>query len=167
MKIRFTLAVLTLLLATVAIAWAWLRPPPAPELGFLLLDGGRVELAALRGRPVLLSFWATNCAPCVREAPELARLHRELAPRGFELIAVAMPYDPPLAVRDFARAHDLPYPIAFDLAGEALQAFGVTAIPYNVLVRPDGRIAFARLGDLDFADLRRRIIRFLPARADG
>jgi len=161
MKTRL-FVVLLALLAAAGVGWAWLRPAPAPNISFVLLEGGRLELASLQGRPVLVSFWATTCAPCVREAPELARLYRELHPRGFELIAVAMPYDPPLAVRDFARRYDLPYRIAFDLPGEALGKFRVSAIPYNVLVRPDGRIAFTRLGDLDLVALRRDIVKYLP-----
>ncbi|MBI3575462.1 MAG: TlpA family protein disulfide reductase, partial [Gammaproteobacteria bacterium] len=76
-----------------------LWPVPGPRLvadtEFHLLDGRKLALKELRGQPVLVAFWATNCKPCVEELPDLIKLYNDLHPKGFELIAVAMPYDPP------------------------------------------------------------------------
>jgi peroxiredoxin len=138
-----------------------------PEASFSLLDGRTIALQELRSRPVLVAFWATSCAPCVEEIPDLVRLYRELQPRGLEMIAVAMPYDPPLHVQTFARERGLPYPIAVDTTGAAIRAFGeVRAIPTTYLLDPQGAIALKQLGKLDVDRVRKLVAPFLKAAAD-
>jgi len=136
--------------------------PTAPAVGFALLDGTRLTLAELRGRPVLVSFWATTCPPCVEELPDLIKLYNELHPKGFELIAVAMSYDPPLQVQRFARQHQIPYPIALDVEDKVLRAFGdLRYIPVAFLVSPDGHLVFRHTGKLDIVKARRIISNLL------
>ena len=117
-----------------------------------------VEAVHAHGRPVLVTFWATTCASCVKEIPHLAELYREFSPRGLEMIAIAMAYDPPnhvLAMRD-ARA--IPYPIALDIEGTAARAFGnVRLTPTSFLIGPDGRIVQHNTGELDLADVHGQI----------
>lgn len=143
---------------------AWLLPsralqPPA-RLSFTLLDGNTTSLAALRGRPVLVAFWATTCIPCVEEIPELVRLYREYQPRGLEIIAVAMPYDPPLQVQRFVQKRDLPYPVALDLSGSIGRAFGgVDFIPTSFLLDAHGNVLFRRTGKLDLRRTRQALER--------
>lgn len=140
------------------------RRHAAPEVTFTLLDGGSVALSALRGRPVLVAFWATNCVPCVEELPDLIRLYRELRPRGLELIAVAMPYDPPLRVQSFVRRHQVPYPVALDVSGTAVRAFEkVDFIPIAFLIDPAGDIVLRHTGKLDVERVRKRVVSFAPA----
>src|SRR5690606_26153841 len=82
----------------VTVGLVWLGPwsgEPAPEVNFTTLDGREINLADLRGQPVLVTFWATTCPGCVAEIPHLKNLYSELGPQGMELIAVAMSYDPP------------------------------------------------------------------------
>ena len=108
-----TLAIWAMVAVLAAVAVTWLPhagTETPPEVEFVLLDGRKISLSALRGRPVLVSFWATSCPPCVEELPDLLRLYRDLHPQGFELIAVAAPYDPPTRVQTFAADHALPYP---------------------------------------------------------
>jgi len=139
---------------------------PAPDVAFTLLDGGSASLRALRGRPVLISFWATTCAICVAEQPELAALYRELHPLGLEMIGVAMPYDPPIQVQDFVRTRDVPFPIALDVQGQATRAFaGVSVTPTAFLLDPDGNIVFSQVGKLDTGRVRRIIVRQLETGA--
>jgi peroxiredoxin len=134
---------------------------PAPAATFTLLDGRNFTLAELRERPVLVSFWATTCPPCLEELPDLIRLYDELHPRGFELIAVAMPYDSPLHVRNFVQRHGVPYPVALDVDGGVTRAFGgVPFIPAAFLISPEGRIVYQHTGKLDTAKLRRMIDQF-------
>lgn len=159
-----------MLIAAVAAVAAFLLPARnrhVPEASFSLLDGRTITLQELRSRPVLVSFWATSCAPCVEEVPDLARLYRELKPRGLEMIAVAMSYDPPLHVQTFARERGLPYPIALDTTGAAIRAFGdVHAIPAAYLLDPQGAIALKQLGKLDVSRVRKLVAPFLKAPAD-
>lgn len=149
------------LIAAVAGVAALLLPVrgrSAPDISFALLDGRTIVLQELRSRPVLISFWATSCAPCVEEIPDLIRLYQELKPRGLELIAVAMAYDPPLAVQTFARERGLPYPIALDTTGAASRAFGdVRAIPTAYLLDAQGTIVLKQLGKLDVERVRKLV----------
>lgn len=144
------------------LAW-WLSPARlAPEVAFTPLSRGPKTLAELRGRPVLVSFWATTCPPCVEELPDLLQLYRELKPRGLELVAVAMPYDPPLYVERFTRQHALPWPVALDVDGAVARAFGVAYAPTAFLIGPGGEIVFQQTGKLDTIQARRIIEGLLP-----
>lgn len=75
---------------------------PAPNVAYVLLDGKREELQALRGRVVLVNFWATSCATCVKEMPAIAATYEKYKSRGYETLAVAMSYDPPPGTAAFA-----------------------------------------------------------------
>jgi peroxiredoxin len=147
------------------LAYLWFSPSglkEAPPLTITTLDGRQLQLADLRGRPVLVTFWATSCPGCVKEMPHLVDLYKELAPRGFEIVALAMEYDPPDQVREMVQRRQLPYAVAVDSGGEAAKAFGdVRLTPTHFLIDPQGRIVQQRLGDLDMAQLRTRILGML------
>ena len=150
---------LILLLAVAALASFQLLPPRAAAPDLLLLNGERLPQASLRGRPLLLVFWATNCPPCVHEAPQLAALYRTRRAQEFEIVAVAMPYDPPAKVLAFARAHDLPYKIALDLDGAVTRHYEVGPIPRALLFAANGERVWDRLGALDMGQLRADLAR--------
>ena len=153
-------------LAAAALLWLLVLrgPHPAPDLSFTYLDGRTVALQSLRGRPVLVSFWATTCPVCRRELPELAALYRELEPRGLEVIGVAMPYDPPNHVLEVSKDERIPFPVALDIEGHAVRAFGgITATPTRFLIDIDGNIVLHRQGTMAIADLRKRILELFPA----
>jgi peroxiredoxin len=134
----------------------------APEVEFATIKGERIKLRDLRGHPVLVAFWASDCRACLEEMPDLAALYRDYSARGFQLIAVAMPYDPPNRVLAMAEARQLPYKVALDPLGALTQAFGgVQLVPDSFLIGPDGRIALHRLGRLRAEDLRPRLERLL------
>ncbi len=143
-----------------AAAFAWIGPwtgKTAPDVALQDLSGQQLQLADFRGQPVLLQFWATTCVTCVAEMPHLAKLYRELAPEGLALIGVAMAYDPPQQVRRMAREKDLPYPIALD-DGAIASAFGdVRLTPTTVLIDPQGRVVWRRMGEIDFEQLEARL----------
>ena len=164
MKRRTPLLALLAAIVALAAALTWLLPSstPSKETQFVLLDGRTVSLASLRGRPVLVSFWATSCTPCVEELPDLIRLYHEWQPRGFELIAVAMPYDPPSLVQQFVQQRGVPYPVALDLDGKITTAFGgVPYVPAAFLLAPNGRIELQYTGRLDIAKAERVIAKYL------
>jgi peroxiredoxin len=142
-----------------------LRPAALPDLSYPAIDGRRIGPAELRGKVVLVNFWATSCGVCVAEMPELSSLYRDFAPRGFELLAIAMPYDRADHVLHFAETRRLPFPVALDPMGAAVAAWGgVEATPLSWLVAADGRVVRRWLGRPDFARLRREIEGLLPAR---
>lgn len=161
MKRRDSIAGILAIAVILAVAAVWVAPwqgRTAPEIELTRLDGGRLELASLRGQPVMLQFWATTCVTCVAEMPHLKALHRELAPEGFELIGVAMSYDPPGQVRRMVAEKQLPYTIALDSDGRVANAFGdVRLTPTSVLIAPNGEITWKRLGELDFEALEEQI----------
>jgi peroxiredoxin len=142
------------------------RPATLPDLSYPVIDGRRLGPAELRGKVVLVNFWATSCAVCVAEMPELSRLYREFAPRGLELLAIAMPYDRPDHVLHFAETRRLPFPVALDPMGAAVAAWGgVEATPMSWLVAADGRVVRQWLGRPDCPRLRREVDGLLAARA--
>lgn len=144
------------------LAYLWMSPgglKQAPELSFTTLDGRQVSLADLRGRPVLVTFWATTCPGCMEEMPHLIDLYRELNPRGLEIIGVAMAYDPPNQVLTVVNQRQVPYPITLDIESKAAMAFGdVRLTPSSFLIAPDGRIVLQKIGELDMQRVRREIL---------
>ncbi|MBD3670784.1 MAG: TlpA family protein disulfide reductase [Gammaproteobacteria bacterium] len=131
---------------------------PAPEVTLQTLDGTKVSLSELRGRPVLVNFWATTCPGCVKEMPHLAELYEELSPQGLEIIGIAMYYDPPNQVAALSEARQIPYTIALDIDGAAAQAFGnVRLTPTSYLMSPEGRIVQQKIGELDMQHVERVI----------
>src|SRR5512138_410097 len=95
-------------------AWVSLKPAPAPYVRFATLSGETVSTAELRGKVVLVNFWATWCADCVREIPKMVETWRKYAPRGYEMLAVAVQSDDPRQVAKFAKERALPFKVARD-----------------------------------------------------
>jgi len=134
------------------------RTPTAPSVTFITLAGERITTADLRGKVVLVDFWATTCAVCAREMPRVIETHRAYAPRGFEVIAVAMPYDRPDWVADYAKRKALPFRVALDYDATINAAFGgVDATPTSFLIDKQGRIIQRIVGAPDFDRLRATI----------
>ena len=165
MKLKETL--ITLFAATLlgTLTWLWLAPAglkDSPEITLLTIDGKELQLASLRGKPLLLTFWATSCPGCIREMPHLIELYEELSPQGLEIIGVAMSYDKPSHVLSMRKARNIPYPVALDIHGAAAQAFGnVRLTPTSFLIAPDGRIVFQKIGEMDMPTLRNHILAML------
>lgn len=162
MKLHKETAIAGLALVVVlAFAAVWFMPAglrEAPPLVGQTLDGRTLTLEQLRGKPVLVTFWATTCPSCVEEIPHLIELYRELNPKGLEIIGVAMAYDPPEQVRAMARQRQIPYPIVLDSEERIAREFdNVRLTPTSVLVSPEGRIVQYRLGLLDMPELRNTI----------
>lgn len=166
MKLKDSLIALFAVVLVAALGWIWLSPQGlerAPEISVTTLDGETIDLAELRGRPVLVTFWATSCPGCIEEMPHLIELYEELHPKGFELIGIAMAYDPPNHVAAMRKAKRIPYPIALDIEGRHALAFGdVKLTPTSFLIAPDGRIVRQKIGEMDMDALRAQILGMLP-----
>jgi peroxiredoxin len=137
-------------------------PPgtPAPALRLPGLDGGRVDLAALRGRPVVVNFWATWCEPCVREFPLLRAA--AAAHRADRLAVVGvLSGDRPAAARAFVRRLDATWPVGLDPDTTTAAAWGAVGLPHTWFIHPDGTLASHQLGELTQAGLDRQLAQIL------
>ena len=154
-----------LVVAVVAAAggFLWWKPQAlAPEVKFMTLSGEALATRDFRGKVWLVNFWATSCSTCVKEMPMLSALHREFSGQGFEVVAVAMQYDPPNYVAAFARQHELPFRVALDARNEVAKGFGgVRMTPTTFLIDRRGRIVQEYLGAPDFAKVRALIDQLL------
>lgn len=130
-------------------------PVPAPNAVFKTIKGETLALAELKGKPVLVTFWATDCPACIEEIPQLIALHSQFARQGLTIIAVAMFYDPPNHVLAMAESKQLPYAVALDPNAEHAQAFGnVQFTPATFLIDSNGQVVLQKIGVLDFAELQ-------------
>jgi thiol-disulfide isomerase/thioredoxin len=151
-------ALLVALVVATAVVAGLKRPVAAAEVSFIGLKGERTALSSLRGKVVLVNFWATTCAICLREMPKIAETHEKYRARGLETIAVAMAYDRPDWVFEYAERTRPPFAIALDLQGKAARAFGgVRGTPTSFLLDKKGRIVWRVEGEPDFGELGRRI----------
>lgn len=165
MKRRGKLLSLLALTLLGTLTYLWLAPASlktSPDIDLVTIDGEQLHLASLRGNPLLVIFWATTCPGCIREVPHLIDLYDELSPRGLEIIAIAMAYDPPNQVLAMRNARNIPYYVALDIHAEAARAFGdVRLTPTAFLIAPDGRIVQRKTGEMNPAKLRQKILGML------
>ena len=132
--------------------------PTAPEVRFMTLAGESIMTSQLRGKVVLVNFWATTCSVCLREMPQLAATHRYFAGQGLETIAVAMDYDPPNRVKAYADSKALPFKVALDANGLVARGFdNVRATPTTYLIDRRGEIVRRYLGAPDFTALQAQL----------
>ena len=118
-------------------------------------EGGELALASLRGKPLLINFWATWCPPCLREMPELDRFHREFGPRGWQVLGLAI--DGPTPVREFLARVKVGFPTV--LAGlegtELVNQLGNPqgGLPFSVMIDAAGRVMQRKMGETHFDEL--------------
>jgi peroxiredoxin len=142
-------------LAAAFLAWRTLAArEPAPAVSYTLLDGSKASTEAMRGKVLLVNFWATSCTTCVAEMPQIVATHEKFKSRGYDTVAVAMAYDPPAYVARFAETRKLPFGVAIDNTGAIAKAFGdVQMTPTTFLIDKQGRVVKRYLGAPDFAAL--------------
>jgi peroxiredoxin len=137
----------------------------APDFSYTLLDGSAGRSQALRGKVLLVNFWATTCAVCVKEMPQIVATHRIFQPRGYDTLAVAMSYDPPAYVAHFAESRGLPFGVVIDNTGAIARAWGdVQVTPTSFLVDRKGAIVKRYVGAPDFVALHGLVEQLLKPR---
>lgn len=138
----------------------------APAATFVLLDGSTRTSADLQGRVTLVNFWATSCVSCVAEMPQIVATHEKFQARGYQTLAVAMRYDPPAYVVNFAQTRKLPFDVAIDNTGAVAKAWGdVQLTPTTFIVDKRGEIVKRYVGAPDFNELHQLIDKLLAAPA--
>lgn len=138
------------------------RSEAAPASTFVLLDGSKQTTQDLRGKVTLVNFWATSCTTCVAEMPKIVQTYEKYKGRGYETLAVAMSYDPPSYVVNFAQTRKLPFKVAIDNTGAVAQAWGdVKLTPTTYVVNKQGEIVKRYVGEPNFAELHQLIEKLL------
>lgn len=151
-KILIPLVILGLL---VALFLSLSQKPQAPDVTFTTIEGKKISMASLKGKVVLVNFWATDCPGCVKEIPALVDTYKNYHAKGFEVIAVAMPYDPPAQVLNYVKQKALPFPVMHDGLEEVTQAFGgINLTPTTYIFDKQGNRLQRIIGEIDFTNLK-------------
>jgi peroxiredoxin len=133
------------LMLLTATAFALSPGARAPEIGLRDLDGHSVTMAGLRGKVVLVDFWASWCEPCAAEMPVLERLHQQYRSQGFTVVGVSQDRDV-ANVRQFLGRHDVSFPIVHDAAHQVAGRFSPPRMPSSYLVDRNGVVRYVHQG---------------------
>ena len=134
----------------------------APDVTFTNLKGEKISSQSLRGKVVLVNFWATSCSTCVAEMPSMMATYDKFHDKGLEFVAVAMSYDRPDYVVNYAETRKLPFHVALDLKGQIADAFGdVKLTPTTFLIDKDGNIIKRFIGQPSFPELHALLAKIL------
>ena len=134
----------------------------APASTFMMLDGSKKTTADLKGHVTLVNFWATSCVTCVGEMPKMVDTYNKYHPKGYDMLAVAMSYDPPSYVVNYSETRHLPFEVALDYTGDVAKAWGdVQLTPTTFVVNKRGEIVKRYVGEPDFGELHKLIEKLL------
>lgn len=150
---------LTLVLLALVV-YIWFRPPAwvtdenrvAPAMAVVLLDGSQTSLEQMRGKVVLVNFWATWCPYCRHEMPDMERFYRDYHAQGFEILALSQD-DAPETVRQFMLKENYHFPVAMAEAQHSTAFGGVSKLPTSYLIDKQGRIRNKISGQVHYARL--------------
>jgi len=126
----------------------------APKVAFTDIKGNTITMEQLKGKVVMVNFWATSCTTCVGEMPEMIKTYEKYHSKGLEYVAVAMSYDPPNYVLNFTETRKLPFNVALDVDGQLAKSFGeVKLTPTTYVIDKQGKIIKKYVGAPEFAQL--------------
>jgi len=138
-----------------------LRGHPAPDFTLQTLDGDSLTLSDLRGKAVVLNFWATWCPPCQAEMPELQAAHKAYASGGLVVLGVNQAEDR-ATVQAFLDERGLDFPVVLDSQYEASQRYQVNSLPTTFFIDRDGVIREVVVGQMNAALLKQRLKSIYP-----
>ena len=146
-----------MLLALAALFYrSFSAPFAAPDVTYMNLKGEKISAQSLRGKVVLVNFWAPTCSICVAEMPQMISTYDKYHQQGLEIIAVAMSYDAPNLIVDYAEKRQLPFHVVLDLQDKFAHAFGdVKATPTTFVIDKQGRIIHRYTGKPSFEQLHK------------
>jgi peroxiredoxin len=143
---------------------SWSARDPAPTVTFTGLNGEKITSESLRGKVVMVNFWATSCTTCVHEMPEMVQTYNKYNDQGLEFVAVAMSYDAPNYVLNYAQTRNLPFKVALDTSGEVAKSFGdVKLTPTTYVIDKQGNIIKRYIGEPEFPALHQLLEKALKA----
>lgn len=151
---KFLLAVmLALATATTALAGELKSYSGAPLPDFTLVDlqGKQHKLSSLKGKVVMVNFWATYCTPCIKEMPSMQRLSNKFKGKPFQILAINMAEER-ADIDAFMKRFkiDVKFPILLDVEGEVVEAWMVSAVPTTFIIDPQGTIRYALYGAIEW-----------------
>lgn len=165
MKFKAYAGLAVMFITLTALLWLKSQSTPAPDSNFVMLDGTSINMQDLRGQVVLVNFWATSCTTCVAEMPDLINIYEKHRSKGYRTIAVAMSYDPPSYVVNFANSRKLPFQVAIDNTGNVARLWGdVKLTPTTFLIDKKGNIVKRFVGTPNFAELNKLIENLLESK---
>jgi peroxiredoxin len=140
------------------------RAGAAPNVTFIGLDGQKITSQSLRGKVVLVNFWATSCSTCIQEMPKMVETYNKFKNEGLEFVAVAMSYDAPNYVIDYTQTRQLPFKVAYDAGGNLAKSFGgVGGTPTTFVIGKNGMIIRRFEGQPTFSELDQLLSNVLKA----
>ncbi|MFC5429475.1 TlpA disulfide reductase family protein [Paraburkholderia denitrificans] len=125
----------------------------APDATFTLLSGQKISTADLKGKVYLVNFWATSCTTCMKEMPQMVQTYNRFKDEGLDFVAVAMNYDTPTYVANYAQTRQLPFKVAMDDGSAARQFGNVQLTPTTFVIDRNGKILKRYVGEPQFAEL--------------
>lgn len=126
----------------------------APDFQLEDTEGNKVSLPDLRGKVVLVNFWATWCPPCIEEMPSMERLNEVLAGDDFVMLAINTEENGPNIVPAFLEKTPYAFPILYDNKGVVQKRYGVFKFPESFVINKDGTVAEKVIGPLDWSSLK-------------
>jgi len=128
---------------------------PAPYFAAVTPEGKKVSLDDLKGKLVILNFWATWCPPCRLEMPSMEKIYNEFKGGGLEVVAINF-MEGPESIKSFLKENDLTFTVLMDKAGEISQSYGVHALPITFLIGRKGNVLARSIGYKDWHNKKTR-----------
>ena len=160
-KMGIVLAVLLLVISLFAYQ-SFSNKQAAPKLDFTNIQGTKISQQALQGKVYMVNFWATSCATCIKEMPQMIASYEKFRAQGLEFFAVAMSYDPPNYVLNFTETRQLPFHVVLDHQDKIAKAYGdVKLTPTTFVIDKQGNIIKRYVGEPSFDELNQLLAKEL------